>query len=442
VTVGIDIGTTATKAVAVAESGEVVARSRVAHALLTPAVDRLEHDAAEAWVGGPQRALAALGVEPLAVAIAALTPSITPVDGAGRPVGPGVLYDDVRGRPEGPYAGSDPTRSPETSELVRWAAATHPAAGYWPAQAVANRATGGPGTIDYATAVSAGPLFDGSAWDAEACATCGVTPDQLPSVRFFGEPIAELAPPGAPPVILGAGSVDALCEQLVAGPLAPGDVLVVLGSTLVVWVAVEDRRDVAGLWTVPRIDGGGWLLGGASNAGGLWIGWADRVLAPADARTAAPGSVPVWFPYGRGERVPLHDPDARAGLFGGAITQGPAELRRAAFEASGFAVRRIIERSGVVTGRIVATGGGSASLPWLAAIADVTGAPVEAVRVPEGAALGAAWLARVAAGLETGVDGASRWSGTGHVVAPEPAWVEPTGRRYERFRDAEREAGR
>src|ERR1700722_16178788 len=52
VTVGIDIGTTAVKAVAVDDAGEVLARSRVPHRLLSPAPDLLEHDAGRAWRGG------------------------------------------------------------------------------------------------------------------------------------------------------------------------------------------------------------------------------------------------------------------------------------------------------------------------------------------------------------------------------------------------------
>ena len=49
VTVGVDIGTTAVKAVAVDASGQVLARSRIAHRVISPAPDLLEHDAGRAW---------------------------------------------------------------------------------------------------------------------------------------------------------------------------------------------------------------------------------------------------------------------------------------------------------------------------------------------------------------------------------------------------------
>ena len=58
ITVGIDIGTTAVKAVAADETGTVLARARIPHRLLTPAPDQLEHDAGQAWRRGPMRALA------------------------------------------------------------------------------------------------------------------------------------------------------------------------------------------------------------------------------------------------------------------------------------------------------------------------------------------------------------------------------------------------
>ena len=66
--------------------------------------------------------------------------------------------------------------------------------------------------------------------------------------------------------------------------------------------------------------------------------------------------------------------------------------------------------------------------------ADATMLPVDVVAVPEGGALGAAYLARVTAGLEASAADAARWAVTGRRVEPDPAWVAPMGERYERFR--------
>ncbi len=149
-------------------------------------------------------------------------------------------------------------------------------------------------------------------------------------------------------------------------------------------------------------------IGGPSNAGGLFLGWVDRLVGPGGA--VEPGRVPVWSPYMRGERAPLHDPDRRGVLDGLNLTHDGASVRRAAFEASGFVVRQIIEMSGASASRIVATGGGTRVAPWMQALADATGLPVSVSGVAEGAALGAAFLGRMAAGLESSITDAARWA--------------------------------
>ena len=115
-------------------------------------------------------------------------------------------------------------------------------------------------------------------------------------------------------------------------------------------------------------------------------------------------------------------------------------MRRAAFEASGFVVQRAIDATRDALGseprRIVASGGGIRVDDWLQALADATGLPVDCVAVPEGAALGSAWLARMAAGLEepTAMHDARRWARAGRTVEPRAEWLEPVAERYQRFR--------
>jgi xylulokinase len=110
-------------------------------------------------------------------------------------------------------------------------------------------------------------------------------------------------------------------------------------------------------------------------------------------------------------------------------------MSRAAYEASGFVVRNILERTGVAGRRIVASGGGTQSVAWMAAVADTTGLPIDTVGVPEGAALGAAFLARMAAGLEPSLEGSSRWASSGRRIEPDPDWQQATDTRYRRFTD-------
>jgi xylulokinase len=429
VTIGIDIGTTAVKAVAADEDGQVVARTRIPHQLRVPAPDRLEHDADEAWRRGPLAALAELGrPDATAVAVTAMVPSLTAVDAVGRPLTPGLLYGDSRGR--GAAGAGTTLLSGEAVEFLRWTAReARDAKGYWPATAVANHALAGEAVLDTASASTTYPLFDGTGWSEDQCAECGVTADRMPRVEPSGAAVGQLRDAGA---VLATGSVDALCEQLVAGADRDGDVVVLCGTTLIVWITIPEYREAPGLWTLPHTTAGRFQIGGPSNAGGLFLGWVNKLVAE-DNSTAEPGRVPVWSPYVRGERTPYHDPDRRAILDRLDLTHGGASVRRAGYEASGFVVRHLIELSGVSAARIVATGGGTRVQPWMQAIADATGLAVELSAVPEGAALGAAFLARLAAGLDASAADAARWASTERVVEPDAAWTGPTQDRYARF---------
>jgi xylulokinase len=428
VTVGVDIGSTSVKALAVDGDGTVLAAARVPHELRAPAPDRLEHDAGAAWRRGVEEAVREVwsGLDVRGVDVAAMVPSLCAVDGEGRPVTPGLLYGDARG---GGAAGASPAESGELVGFLRWCANEAPdAAGYWPAQAVANAALGGEGVLDSVTAMTAMPLFGGAGWDADVAAEAGVDPARLPRVVPGTERAGSVGD-----AALAPGTIDALAEQLVAGADSDGDVLVILGTTLITWAVVPEWREVPGLWTVPHTAPGKALIGGPSNAGGLFLAWVGGLLGPI-AGQPDPGRVPVWTPYVRGERTPLHDPHRRAGLHDLDLLADPAAIRRAAVEASGFVVRHHLDLAGVRPARIVATGGGVRDAGWVAAVADATGLPVDVVAVPEGGALGAAYLARVAAGLEDSADDAARWARTGHRVEPDPRWVGPVAERYERFR--------
>jgi xylulokinase len=444
VTVGVDIGSTSVKAVAVDAGGTIVERVRLAHPLLVPAPDRLEHDADRAWRRAPQQALRQLtaGRAARAVAVSSMVPSLTAVDAQGRPIAPGLLYGDARGggREREPGEVGD---GREMVGFLRWLAGEVPAAaGYWPAPAVANHALGGVSTVDITTAFASMPLFGPEGWDDAVCRECGTSADALPEVAMMGVPIGTVSGTGA---TLAAGAIDAVCEQLVSGAEEVGDVLVLCGTTLITWIVAADPGGAAdvdpvdtGLWAIPHTTPDRWLVGGPSNAGGLFLGWASRLLARPAAGGGGerldPGRIPVWSPYVRGERTPLHDPDRRAAVHDLDLTHGPAALRRAAWEASGFVVRHHIDLAGLPARRVVAVGGATRIDGAMQALADATGLDVHVAAVPEGAALGAAYLARMAWTGETDMAGAAAWARTGRVVEPDPAWVGPTAARYQRFR--------
>jgi len=451
VTVGVDVGTTSVKALAVDENGNVIARSRVPHSVVAPEPDILRHDAKRAWRSGPRKAFAGVtaqlaeeGQRLAGVAVASMVPSLTAVSSRGVPLLPGLLYGDREGRPDTDATGVDtlPEGSmPDAEGFLRWAAGAAPdARGYWPCQAVATYALSGLPAIDTGVTAALGSLHLRGRWNAELLSSLGVAEAQMPTVVPMGQSAGTL--PGSDAVITG-GTIDALCDQIVAGATEPGDVLVIFGATLIVWAVCEEWVVAPGLISYPHTTPERFLIGGPSNAGALFVDWARGLLRGTtrpgpererlEPRLGDPGRVPVWLPYVRGERTPFEDHSLRSNLYGLDIGSGPDALERAAYEASGFVVRRMLDRAGVKATRIIASGGGSRVTAWMAAVADATNLPVDAVAVPEGAALGAAYFARLAAGLEASLDDSARWAAVGRTVEPDPVWVRAAEARYARF---------
>jgi xylulokinase len=340
---------------------------------------------------------------------------------------------------------------PDSEGFLRWAAAEAPGAhGYWPAQAVANFALSGVAAIDSGAAMMANSLLSAGQWDVDKLSAIGVDASQMPLIVPMGARAGTVTGTEA---ALAGGTVDAMCDQIVSGADNTGDVLVICGATLIVWAVVDEWMDVPGLWTVPHTVAGKVIVGGPSNAGALFVDWARSLLhgsrRPPLSRRAAgapgvngdlpprkgrPDAVPVWMPYLRGERVPYHDTSLRSSLHKLDLTHDAAALERAAYEASGFVVRHMLDLGQIKAQRIVASGGGTRVAPWMQAMADAAGLPVDVVAVPEGSALGAAFLARMAAGLEQSLDDARRWARVGYRVEPDPAWQEAADKRYARFR--------
>ena len=439
VTVGLDIGTSSVKAIAADGDGNVVAHARVPHEYRVPAPAQLEHDATVAWRDGPLAALAALGVgdhDVRGVSVSAMVPSLTAVDASGTPLVPGLLYGDERGR-----AGAEPgapATGLEFGGFVRWATDEAPDAyGLWPAQAVANFALAGEAAVDITTASTAYPVYNFAEWDADLAAGLGARVEQFPRVLPIGAEAGRLIDGGA---ALASGCIDAFAEELVAGADQPGDVLVLLGTTLIVWVVAAGTGDVPDWVVLPNPAAGQTRVGGPSNAGGLFCDWVGRCRSgPGRSRAR----VRIVCRSGRrtcgasGRRSTTRTCERSSTDSTSRTT--PAAVRRAAYEASGFVVRRAIDATrdalGAEPRRIVATGGGIRVDDWLQSIADATGLPVDCVAVPDGAALGSAWLARMAAGLEepTAMNEARRWARAGRTVEPRAAWLEPVAERYERF---------
>ena len=450
VTVGIDIGTTSVKAVAAAANGEILARTRIGHRLIAPRSDRFEHDPQAAWIDGVVAAWNAVSAshDVAGVCVSAMVPSLCGVNNRGEPVTAGLLYGDARGRYSTPGATRGVIEVPttglgEVAGFAAWIAAQPEVAALWPAQAVANHALCGVGAIDTSTAMTMAPLFGIEGWDTEVLEMLGLSTSAFPVTCPGQTPIPRNTSGGADSIIgattaISGGTIDALAEQTVADAHAIGDVLVVCGTTLIIWGLTDEWREVEGLWTIPYAVDNRIAIGGASNAGGLFI---DRVRSmvgdvnEADLLEASAASLPVWVPYLRGERTPWHDPGRRAELLGLGLNHGPVEITAAAYEAAGFVVRHHLDLANISPRRIVAAGGGVQSDAWMQALADCTNLPVDVSAHPEGAALGAAYAARVCAGLEADSSESRRWARISHRVEPRVVAAEAADTRYQHFRN-------
>ncbi len=430
VTVGIDVGTTSVKALAVDGGGSVLAQAQIPHRVVAPGPDRFEHDPKQAWVQGVRAAWEAVSARyPVAaVTVSAMVPSLCGVDELGASVTPGLLYGDSRGR--------SPTGVGDDGEAVgfaRWLARQPGVESLWPAQAVANHALCGQGMINSTVAMAMAPLHDGRAWAPDLLTELAMHECQFPAVSSGAEAVGECD--GA---LVSGGTVDALAEQFVAPADAVGDVLVLCGTTLLPWVLTDSWFEVEGLWTIPYTRPGMVAVGGASGAGGLFIDRIWRIVGdvrPDQLLALEPNDLPVWLPYIRGERTPLHDPDRRAELVDLHVGHGPAHVLMAAYEAAGFVVRHHVELSGITPTRIVAAGGGTRSPVWMQALADATGLAVDVSAEPAGAALGAAYISRVTAGFEADTSGAGDWGRVAHRVEPRPDHAAGAEDRYHRFRE-------
>ena len=298
----------------------------------------------------PRRALEALGdVAPRGVSVAAMVPSLTAVDADGMPCGPGLLYGDERGHRRS-ADGHTTAEIGELAEFLRWQVEHHPDAhGYWMAQAVANDALTGRPVISTTVAATATPLIVGPGWDEAGVRETGARIEQLPQIGLSGQPLGEVT--GYDGCVLEGGTIDAMAEQLVAGADEVGDVLAILGTTLIVWTVVPDLVDVAPLYCVPHTaPGGRWLVGGPSNAGGLFLDWVPRARCARhrgrrEHRTRSAPSSPVGSVSARRARADQRcdtprrtrrsGPDARRGRdsprrLRGVGVRDPADHRRGA----------------------------------------------------------------------------------------------------------------
>ena len=459
--VGLDVGTTGVKALALSPEGDVLARVEESYELSTPHPGWAEQDP-EDWWRAAERALAALGGEPAAIGLSGQMHGLVVLDDRDRVLRPAILWNDQRTEAEcveieervglarliqltGNRALTGFT-APKLLWLRRHEPTTYAQVAHvlLPKDYVRLRLTG-EHAIDVADA-SGTLLFDVARrrWSQEMLEALELDPAWLPraleSPEVSGETVAGI------PVAAGAG--DQAAAALGVGVDRPGPVSVVLGTSGVVFAALPafaadpQARVHAFCHAVP----GGWHAMGVMLSAGGSLRWLRDVLGPRggyDELTAAAEEWPAgtegltFLPYLSGERTPHADPHARAAYAGLTLRHHRGALVRAVLEGVAYGLRdslELLRELGVDPrdGRV--SGGGARSDLWLRILASVLRLPIRRTAADEGSAFGAALLGGVAAGVFRDVhEAVATCVRLLEPVDPDPQWVDAYEHGYRRF---------
>lgn len=127
----------------------------------------------------------------------------------------------------------------------------------------------------------------------------------------------------------------------------------------------------------------------------------ELIAREADAAPAGSEGL-LFLPYLTGERTPHPDPTARGGFIGLTVRHNKAHMARAVLEGVAFGLKdslEILRTMNVSIGNVRASGGGARSSVWRQIQADIFGYPLSTMAADEGPALGVALLAGVGAGV-------------------------------------------
>ena len=224
-------------------------------------------------------------------------------------------------------------------------------------------------------AATAAPLFDWTGWDADLVASCNARVEQLPTLHPPGQALGEVI--GHPGCVLEGGTIDAFAEQLVADASAEGDVLVILGTTLIVWCVMPELVDVRTTTRCPTPRAEPFSSAARATRAACSSTGRPRCSATAPNRRSGARSR-VGSVSARRARAAAGSDPARA-------ARRPRSHARsrgggAALESTAFATRRMIDASPVRPGASSRPAAAPRLDGWVEALADCTGLPGSRVR--------------------------------------------------------------
>ena len=449
---GIDVSTTATKALLLDREGEVRGIASSDYDYASPQPLWAEQDPALWWdaaCSSIRAVLAETGVPAssiVAVGAAGQMHGLVLLDAADEVIRPAILWNDQRTAAECDaireavgrerlieITGNDALTGFTAPKLLwvrehepeAWARARHM---LLPKDYVRFRLTG-----EHAIDVADGAgtiLFDLRlrTWSDEVVSRLGLDPEMLPRTVEGPDVVGAINEDGAAatgllagtPVVGGAG--DQAANAVGVGAVDPGIGAMSVGTSGVVFVptaspAVEpEGRLHAFCHAAPET----WHLMGVTLSAAGSLRWLRDTVAPdrsfenlvALAEDVPPGAEGlVFLPYLSGERTPHPDPLARGAFVGLTVRHGTEHLVRAVLEGVAFSLRDVFdlvrETSPEPLRDLRASGGGTKGALWRQIIADVLGVPLTLTHTAEGVATGGAILAAVAAGWYGSVGQAS-----------------------------------
>ncbi|MBO0981036.1 gluconokinase [Microbacterium sp. SD291] len=463
IVIGVDMGTTATKAVAYSVAGEQLATASHGYPLEEPHPGHAVQDP-ELILGAVyqtvREVVAEIGAERIAgLSFSAAMHSVMALDAQLDPITPVVTWADTRAavqaeRIRASARGLELHRrtgtpvhpmSPlpklvwfrEQEPRIRQAAAMWVNAKDW----VLLRLCGALVT-DHSLGSSSGLMdIHRLEWDEEALSLAGIRAEQLPELvstttvleGLTEEGAAATGLPMSTSVVVGAG--DGPLANLGVGAVRPGVAACSIGTSGALRVAVDrpvvDPRGGVFCYALTEDR---WVIGGAINNGGVTLDWVRAEIAEADvpieelldraAEIPAGSGGLLMLPYLLSERAPHWSSLASGAYIGLTRAHTREHMVRAALEGVALQLALVLQSmraAGLDIDEIRATGGVIRHPLWQQTLADAFGAPIGLLAGQEGSSFGAALLGMQALGLIESIDVAAQLQPVERTVRPRPA---------------------